>query len=656
MARQRERLFASAERGRPEVGHETWHQVDVRVGRRVLPAAGRPSPAAAATTWSWTASAVDVERRAHRALRAPAHRRRARRSRCCRRRRARDYLVEVDGAVHRISGGEAGLVRAPAPAMVVAIPVVGGRQVTAGDVVAVVESMKLETALRAPFAGRVREVLVAAEHPGRGRHDAAAPGAGRRRRRGRASRRAARRPGRRWPRRHGRGAHVAADRGRRRARPRCATSCSATTSTRRDARAAAAPPCPRPAPHLPDRRPGRARRRARDHADLRRPVGAVAQPARPRGRGAQPSGVPEGDSAERRATRRSTSTPSCAPATPTPRGCPSRSGPGCAPRSPTTACRDLGDARRPGARRRAVPDVPRPPAGRARTCRWCSTCCSGGSRHARTRCPAPDVRERVPARARPPGHRHPGAPPRGRRPRPAGALPLLRRAADRRRAGAGPAAGARRAGPAGRTTDPADRAAQIDDIVAAGRADPRRCSASAHHAVMLEVMTRRYYRIRHLTDVQRRRPRRPAAAARRTYRHDGRDHVVLATTVHTAPAAPARASRPPCRRDLRRIDRASCPTDSTVLLDLYVTAGEAPDADPERSAEKIRALLGHAARDRWTGSRSRCAGPRATSGRAGSPSGPTPEDRRAGRGPHAAWAAPDGGRAAGAVAAGELRR
>ena len=34
-----------------------------------------------------------------------------------------DYLIEVDGAVHRISGGEAGLVRAPAPAMVVAIPV-----------------------------------------------------------------------------------------------------------------------------------------------------------------------------------------------------------------------------------------------------------------------------------------------------------------------------------------------------------------------------------------------------------------------------------------------------------------------------------------------------------------------------------------------------
>ena len=70
-----------------------------------------------------------------------------------------DYLVEVDGAVHRISGGEAGLVRAPASAMVVAIPVKAGDEVAEGDVVAVVESMKLETALRAPIAGRVAEVL-----------------------------------------------------------------------------------------------------------------------------------------------------------------------------------------------------------------------------------------------------------------------------------------------------------------------------------------------------------------------------------------------------------------------------------------------------------------------------------------------------------------
>src|SRR5205814_2016376 len=69
-----------------------------------------------------------------------------------------DYLVEVDGAVHRISGGEAGLVRAPAPAMVVTVSVAAGDEVAEGDVVAVVESMKLETSLRAPASGQVAEV------------------------------------------------------------------------------------------------------------------------------------------------------------------------------------------------------------------------------------------------------------------------------------------------------------------------------------------------------------------------------------------------------------------------------------------------------------------------------------------------------------------
>jgi acetyl/propionyl-CoA carboxylase alpha subunit/acetyl-CoA carboxylase carboxyltransferase component len=169
VARQQHRLLASAERGRPEVGYETWHQTDVRAGGdsyrlrvartranryRVvleLPAAGGGS--------STQAVDVDVERSGrferrltvggttYSVLSAPQD---------------ADYLVEVDGAVHRISGGEAGMVRAPAPAMVVAVPVTAGQTVAEGDVVAVVESMKLETALRAPFAGVVAEVLVPA--------------------------------------------------------------------------------------------------------------------------------------------------------------------------------------------------------------------------------------------------------------------------------------------------------------------------------------------------------------------------------------------------------------------------------------------------------------------------------------------------------------
>jgi len=69
------------------------------------------------------------------------------------------FLVEVDGVSHRITQEEAGLVRAGSPAVVVAVPVAVGDEVEAGDTLVVLESMKMETALRAPSAGRVREVL-----------------------------------------------------------------------------------------------------------------------------------------------------------------------------------------------------------------------------------------------------------------------------------------------------------------------------------------------------------------------------------------------------------------------------------------------------------------------------------------------------------------
>jgi len=71
------------------------------------------------------------------------------------------YLVEVDGTSHRISRDEAGVLRAPAPAVVVALRAGVGQDVEAGQTVAVLESMKMETPVRAPYAGRVREVLVA---------------------------------------------------------------------------------------------------------------------------------------------------------------------------------------------------------------------------------------------------------------------------------------------------------------------------------------------------------------------------------------------------------------------------------------------------------------------------------------------------------------
>ncbi len=70
------------------------------------------------------------------------------------------YMVEVDGVAHRVSRDEGGVLRSPAPALVVASPVAVGDLVAAGAPVLVLESMKMETVLRAPFAARVRELLV----------------------------------------------------------------------------------------------------------------------------------------------------------------------------------------------------------------------------------------------------------------------------------------------------------------------------------------------------------------------------------------------------------------------------------------------------------------------------------------------------------------
>jgi acetyl/propionyl-CoA carboxylase alpha subunit/acetyl-CoA carboxylase carboxyltransferase component len=155
--RQQERLFASAERGRPQVGHETWHQADVRIGAQAYKLrVSRTRPSRYRVSLEGRVLEADVERTGRFELTLVVG---GQRFDVLSVAQGPDFLVEVDGAVHRISGGEAGLIRAPAPAMVVAITVGAGDEVAAGDVVAIVESMKLETALRTPAAGRVAEVL-----------------------------------------------------------------------------------------------------------------------------------------------------------------------------------------------------------------------------------------------------------------------------------------------------------------------------------------------------------------------------------------------------------------------------------------------------------------------------------------------------------------
>jgi acetyl/propionyl-CoA carboxylase alpha subunit len=70
------------------------------------------------------------------------------------------HLVEVDGVTHRVSRDEGGVVRSPAPALVVATPLAVGAEVEAEAPLLVLESMKMETVLRAPFRARLKECAV----------------------------------------------------------------------------------------------------------------------------------------------------------------------------------------------------------------------------------------------------------------------------------------------------------------------------------------------------------------------------------------------------------------------------------------------------------------------------------------------------------------
>ena len=156
-------FFASAARGRPQARAEIGHRAEFRyLGQQYTLTVGRFGQGA---YWVESSSSlvvtdrvlVDVEH-------IDEHQRRihilGRSYRVIVSSHGVDTLVEVDGVSHRISRDEGGLVRAPAPGLVVAVPVAVDDVVEAGATVVVLEAMKMETAITAPISGRVRDVLV----------------------------------------------------------------------------------------------------------------------------------------------------------------------------------------------------------------------------------------------------------------------------------------------------------------------------------------------------------------------------------------------------------------------------------------------------------------------------------------------------------------
>ncbi|HEV7173206.1 carboxyl transferase domain-containing protein [Pedococcus sp.] len=159
---ERVRLLETSRGGRPQVQHRTGRAVDLklrgaaykvtvwRIGPhrfRVAVAAGdhEQTVDAELDVLDEYTSRITVGGRLHRLVTA-AH--------------GPVQLVEVDGVTHRVTRDEGGVVRSPAPALVVATPAQVGSELAAGAPVLVLESMKMETVLPAPFQGRVKELMV----------------------------------------------------------------------------------------------------------------------------------------------------------------------------------------------------------------------------------------------------------------------------------------------------------------------------------------------------------------------------------------------------------------------------------------------------------------------------------------------------------------
>jgi acetyl/propionyl-CoA carboxylase alpha subunit/acetyl-CoA carboxylase carboxyltransferase component len=180
-----QRLLTTAYGGRPQVRHDPGRPLDLKlrgIGYRVhvartgpsrfrvgvsaaSPASASPVSASASAVSASSVSASPVHPADVEVERFDAHSGRITvngvRFRLTTATHGPIHLVEVDGVTHRVSLDEGGVVRSPAPALVVATPVAVGDEVDGGAPIIVLESMKMETVLRAPFRARVRESAVA---------------------------------------------------------------------------------------------------------------------------------------------------------------------------------------------------------------------------------------------------------------------------------------------------------------------------------------------------------------------------------------------------------------------------------------------------------------------------------------------------------------
>ncbi|MBV8050249.1 MAG: ATP-grasp domain-containing protein, partial [Acidobacteriaceae bacterium] len=155
---EQQQFYASAARGRPQVRQEIGRCVDLRYeGQSYSPRVCRYAPQEYSVEMDGRRILTHLEQldEFEHWLTIAGHR-----SHVVSMSEDHTYRIEIDGVCHRVERDDGGMIHAPAPAVVVSISVKPGDEVRVGDRLAVIEAMKMEMQVTAPFAGRVRQVMV----------------------------------------------------------------------------------------------------------------------------------------------------------------------------------------------------------------------------------------------------------------------------------------------------------------------------------------------------------------------------------------------------------------------------------------------------------------------------------------------------------------
>jgi acetyl/propionyl-CoA carboxylase alpha subunit/acetyl-CoA carboxylase carboxyltransferase component len=158
LAVEQTQFYASAARGRPQVRSEVGRSAELRYrGHTYLPRTYRLGPQHYRVEVNGSRVDARIDRLGQFEYWLTAF---GRRFHVISMVQGRSYRIEVDGVSHRIERDDGGIVYAAAPAVVSSIAVKPGDTVSVGDRLVVLEAMKMEMQVVAPFSGRVRQVMI----------------------------------------------------------------------------------------------------------------------------------------------------------------------------------------------------------------------------------------------------------------------------------------------------------------------------------------------------------------------------------------------------------------------------------------------------------------------------------------------------------------